>query len=134
MGRRIAGQTIREIARAENLSKNTVSRILSQDEVDILIQTYRSIILEEVLPLALESLKYNLKKNHPMVTMQTLFGTKVLSQHHELEMKEPSKRDYSSAMVRYYYEFGKWPTKEEAKEFDKTIPVEPLIKGEDSKS
>jgi hypothetical protein len=64
MGRRMADQTVRDIAKAEGLNKNTATRILSQDEMNELIQGYRSIILTDLVPLAIKVLRENLKRGN----------------------------------------------------------------------
>jgi len=130
--RRIVGQTFRQIAEAENLSKNTVARILCQDETNEYIQAYQSAILTELVPLAVKGLKELLKKADRQAVIETLYGTKVFSQKHQVEGVTSHERDYSDAKIEFYYKFGRWPTLAEAKEYDKTIPVKPLLKNERS--
>lgn len=84
--RRMAGQTIREIAKVENLSKNTVSRVLSQDETNELINGYRSVILQESVPLALKGLEELLKKADRHAVIQTLYGMGILSRGGEIKV------------------------------------------------
>ena len=72
---------------------------------------------------------HQLKKKDRQAGIETLYGSKVLLQQHDVAVtSQPAERDYSSAMVRFYYEYGRWPTRQEAIDFDKTIPVEPLVK------
>ena len=132
IGLALAGQSNRGIARLTGLKRETVARILSQDEYSALIQKYRSQIIEQMLPKALKGLDKILSRKKPdrQAIIDLLYGCKVLSAHHEVEVPRTFERDYSDAMVRYYYEYGRWPTKAEAIEFDKTIPVELLKKGE----
>jgi hypothetical protein len=61
-------------------------------------------------------------QNIAVVSLQQGFGT--------VAMPQTQERDYADAKVEFYYEYGRWPTKAEAIEFDKTIPVKPLVKGE----
>jgi hypothetical protein len=127
----MAGKNKSEIAKQTGLNRQTVVRILSQQEFDGLIEQMRSRIAENALPVAYTSLMKLLKKADRVAVMQTLFGTKVLSAQTEVKLSQVlPPRDYADTKVEFYYKYGRWPTMEEAKEFDKTIPVEPLKKGE----
>ena len=104
-------------------------RILSQEEHEGLLQGYRAVVMTDLVPLAVKAVRHHLKKKDRQAGIETLYGAKVLLQQHDIAVtSQAAERDYSSAMVRFYYEYGRWPTKAEAIEFDKTIPVEPLVK------
>jgi Helix-turn-helix domain of resolvase len=127
--RRMQGQSIRQIATQENISKDTVMRILSKEETSLLIRGYRDTILQDYVPLAMNSLKNLLKRDDRQATIETLYGAKVLIQRQEVEAVQPPVQDYSYSRVRFFGRYGRWPSDKEAIEFDKTIPVNPTVKG-----
>ena len=131
--RRMRGETTRQIAAAEGIARNTVIRILSLPEVREALARTRMLIIARADELAERLIQIALgktKKGDRQALVDILRGVGVLTSKIELgDVEVPGERDYSDAMVRFYYEFGKWPTKEEAKEFDKTIEVQPLVKG-----
>jgi transposase-like protein len=127
----IAGKSKVQIAREVGLNRETVTRILSQSEYTNIIEGLRSKIASNLTPAVYKSLEKLIKKAHAPTVMQTLFGLKVLSQRHEREVSETvPQRDYADTKVKFYYNFGRWPTKEECLGYDKTLPIEPLFKGE----
>jgi hypothetical protein len=128
--RRMRGETTREIAEAEGLARNTVMRILSLPEVRAAVARSRGIFLgraeemsERLVQLALgETTKGNAK-----VLLNVLRGIGVLSTKLEMEETFPEERTYDFPKVAFFYKNGRWPTLEEAIEFDKTLEVEPMI-------
>jgi len=127
--RRMHGQSIREIAAQESISKDTVMRILSNEEASLLIRGYRDTILQEYVPLAMNSLKKLLKQEDRQATIETLYGAKVLIDRHEVENIPPPVRDHSYPRVLFFGKYKRWPTDEEAVKFEKTIVVKPTVKG-----
>ena len=101
-----------------------------RQEFNSLVDQLRSRIITEIGHEAVNRLLKLVKKDDRQAILQTLFGLKVLSQHTSLEMQagELPERTYDDARFRFYYEKGRWPTREEAIEYDKTIVVEPMTK------
>jgi Helix-turn-helix domain of resolvase len=127
--RRMQGQSIRQIATQENISKDTVMRILSKEETSLLIRGYRDTILQDHVPLAMSSLKRLLKRDDRQATIETLKGSRVLIDRHEVATVQEPERTYASAKVAFYEKYGHWPTHEEAVKFDRTIKRQPTVKG-----
>jgi hypothetical protein len=128
--RRMHGQSIRQIAAQESISKDTVMRILSKEETSLLIRGYRDTILQEYVPLAMNSLKKLLKREDRQATIETLYGAKVLIDRHEVaEEPEEPVRTYDSTRVLFFGKFHRWPKDEELEACDRTIPTEPIVKG-----
>jgi hypothetical protein len=127
----VAGESNVQIARKVGLNRETVTRILSQPECEALAGEYRSEILSRIVPLAIKSLEKLVRKADRVAVIQTLFGMKIFSQRHEMELNKGQlpERNYADAKIKFYYQSGRWPTLEEAKQFDKTIPVKLLLKG-----
>ena len=120
----LSGQSGRSIAKMAGLNRETVARILSQQEHNVLLQTFRSMVMEKAVPLAFKKLMKLLNKGSERPVLETLCGAKVLLRHHEVDMSvKPADRDYSSAMVRFYYEYGRWPTRQEATMSSPITPV-----------
>jgi hypothetical protein len=128
--RRMHGQSIRQIAAQENISKDTVMRVLSQEETSLFVQGYRDTILQDYVPLAMNSLKRLLKGDDRQATIETLYGAKIFTQRQEIEKVQDTQRDYSYPKVEFFAKYGRWPSLEEAKEFEKTMDVQLLVKGE----
>jgi hypothetical protein len=124
----LSGKKKREIARQLEIDRETVSRILSQEETKLLVHGYRDAMLRMV-PDALIGAYELVKRLHPQTTANVLYGTRVLIDRHEVEKIEPPKRTFASAKVEYFYKHGKWPTQKQAEEFDKTVKYLPLVKG-----
>jgi Helix-turn-helix domain of resolvase len=128
--RRMQGQSIRQIATQENISKDTVMRILSKEETSLLIRGYRDTILQDYVPLAMNSLKNLLKREDRQATIETLYGSKVLIDRHEVvEEPEEPVRTYDSTRVLFFGRFARWPLDSELEAFDKTIKRKPTVKG-----
>jgi hypothetical protein len=134
--RRMRGETTRQIAAAEGIARNTVIRILSLPEVQQAVARSRSLIIERADELAEKLVQVALGKTGKgdradrQALVDILRGIGVLTAKLELATSDVPERDYADTKVKYYYEHGKWPTKQEAIEFDKTLPIEPLFKGE----
>jgi len=128
--RRMHGQSIRQIAAQESISRDTVMRILSKEETSLLIRGYRDTILQEYVPLAMNSLKKLLKREDRQATIETLYGSKVLIDRHEVaEEPEEPVRTYDATRVLFFGRYGRWPRDSELKAFEATIEVEPIVKG-----
>jgi hypothetical protein len=124
------GQSIRQIAGQEKISKDTVMRILSQEETSLLVQGYRDTILQDYVPLAMNSLKRLLKGDDRQAMIETLYGARVFIQRQEVDPVREPVRTYACPKVEFFAKYGRWPSLEEAKEFEKTLDIQPLVKGE----
>jgi len=126
--RRMHGQSIRQIAAQEKISKDTVMRVLSQEETSLLVRGYRDTILQEHVPLAMDSLKRLLKRDDRQATIETLYGSRVLTQHQEVEKYEEPVRTYDYTRAEFFGKYGRLPLNEELEEFEKTLTIEPITK------
>ena len=127
---KMIGKSQRKIAAETDINRETVARILSQNEFDDLVRQLRCRIIKDLAHKAIDCVEKELKKGNAKVALQVLLGLKVLSPRTQVEMKraEPGERDYADTKVQFYYKFGRWPTEAECLEFEKTIECEPLIK------
>lgn len=129
--RKLMGEPVRKIAAAEGVCLNTVVRILSQQEASALIREYQSTIIERILRKAIKGLEELVEEKDRAAIIQVLYGTRTLLQRHDVAANTPEgPRDYSYSMAEFYIRHGRWPTLEEAKEFEKTPEIVPLTKGE----
>jgi hypothetical protein len=129
--RRMRGETTREIANAEGIARNTVIRILSLPEVREAIARSRGLILaraDEMLERLVQIALGETSKGDRQALVDILRGIGVLTAKLEVEETIPQQRTYAFPKVAFFHEFGRWPTLEEAIEFDKTLDVEPLVK------
>jgi len=95
----------------------------------MLVQSYRDMILD-LVPTAIKGLRKLIRKVDRQAIIETLYGTRVLIQRQEVEKVEEPVRTYAYTRVEFYGKYGRWPLNSELEEFDKTLPVEPLTKGE----
>ena len=127
----VAGFNNSQIASEVKLNRETVARILSQNEFDDLTAQLRSRAITEIGNDAVSQLRKLVQKGNARAILETLYGLRVLSKNTQFELKgglERGERDYADTKVQFYYQYGRWPTKKECLEFEKTIEVEPLIK------
>jgi hypothetical protein len=130
--RRMRGETIRQIAAAEGIARNTVIRILSLPEVQRAVNRTRSLILHSADQLAERLMAIALgksKKGDRQALVDLLRGIGVLTAKFEVSDLTEQERDHSSSMFLYYVRFGRWPTLKEAKEFEETVDIPLLTKG-----
>jgi hypothetical protein len=127
VGLHLAHKTRTEIATLTGLNRQTVSRILSQSEVEALLQTYRSHVLQ-MIPDALDGLHVLIREMDRTAIIETLYGSKVFSEKKEVDVSRTEERTYSFPQVAFFGKFGRWPSLEEAKKFDRTLKLEPLVK------
>jgi hypothetical protein len=127
VGLRLANWNKSKIAKHVGLNRQTVSRILSQSEVETMLETYRANVLQMV-PDALAGLHVLIRELDRQAIIETLYGSKVFSEKKEIDNSRDEQRTYAFPKIAFFHKFGRWPTLEEAIEFDKTLDVEPLIK------
>jgi hypothetical protein len=125
----LSGKKHREISRELGIDRETVTRILSQEEAQLLVQGYREIV-QKMVPEALITLHECVKRLDRQAATDVLRGARVLIDRHEVAavVTEP-ERTYDSAAVAFYEKYSRWPTHEEAVKFDKTIVRKPIVKG-----
>jgi hypothetical protein len=129
--RRMRGETTREIAKAEGIARNTVIRILSLPEVREAIARSRGLILARADELANRLVQIGLgetAKGDRQAIVDALRGIGVLTSKFDVEETIPQERTYAFPQVAFFGKYNRWPTLEEAKKFDKTLDIEPLVK------
>jgi len=123
LGRKMAGQSHRKIAREEGIGKNTVTRILSREEYQGMMAGYRSVVLEELVPDAIRTLKHHLRKKSLTAGLRVLEGAQVLArgQKKDLIEHQPAKfgpfgygnyTERSHEELEHAARYGTWPSKE----------------------
>ncbi len=116
------------ISRALGLDRETVTRILSQEENEILVQGYRDAVLK-IAPDALVGAAELVHRLNPKIIGDVLRGSRVFMDRHEVATVQEPERTYASAKVAFYEKYSHWPTHEEAVKFDRTIKRQPIVKG-----
>jgi len=126
----VLGQPERQISKEEGISRGTVSRIRNSSENAMLLQSYRDMILD-IVPNAIKGLAKLVKREDRQAIIEILYGTRVLIRRQEVEKVEEPVRTYAYTKAEFFCKYGRWPSLAEAIEFDKTLEVEPLVKGEE---
>jgi transposase-like protein len=129
VGMYLSGAKIRAISRELGLDRETVTRILSQQENQLLLQGFRQAVLR-IVPNALVGLSHLVNQLDRTAIIEVLYGARVLIDRHEVATVQEPERTYDSAKVAFYEKYGHWPTHEEAVKFDRTIVRKPTVKGE----
>ncbi len=129
VGLSFIGKKRSAISRELGLDRETVTRILSQQENQLLVQGYRAAVLK-IVPDALIGLSELVKRLDRQAIIETLYGSRVLVHRQEVEKAEEPRRNYTYPKVEFFAKYGRWPLLEEAIEFEKTLEIEPLTKGE----
>jgi hypothetical protein len=124
----LSGAKQRKISRELGIDRETVARVLSQSEAELLVQGYRDALLK-IVPNALIGASELVKRLNPKVITDVLRGARVMVDRHEPEQIRQPVQDYSYSRIRFFGKYKRWPTDEEAIEFNKTLPVKPTIKG-----
>jgi len=72
------------------------------------------------------------KQRDRQAIIETLYGSRVLIQRQEVAEVEDDdeERDYSYPRVEFFGRYGRWPLDRELKQFEKTLDIKPLVKGE----
>lgn len=128
VGLYLTGAKVRAISRALQIDRETVTRILSQEETRLLVQGYRDAILR-IVPRALIGASELVDRLDRQMITDVLRGARVLIDRHEVEQIQPPVQDYSYSRIRFFGKYKRWPTDEEAIKFEKTLPVKPTVKG-----
>jgi hypothetical protein len=128
VGLRLANWNKSKIAKHVGLNRQTVSRILSQSEVETLMDTYRNQVLQ-IIPDALLGLHVLVHELDRTAIIETLYGARVFTDKKEIDVKRrPDERTYTFPMVAFFGKYNRWPSLEEAKKFEETLNIEPLVK------
>jgi hypothetical protein len=126
IGLYLTGTKKRAISRELGLDRETVTRILSQRETQLLVQGFRSAVLK-IVPHALVRAYELVRRLHPQTINNVLHGCRVLVDRHEVSIEEHHVRPITGYLkVEFYGKHKRWPTDEELKEFEETIEVVPL--------
>ena len=119
LARKLVGQSEREIARSEKMGRNTVARILSQEEFQKAVLEGRTRVIELIQKAIRAYRKILDAKRHrdkAQVARHILDGTQVMIprseqvQHTSFE-EEAEKR--TTAELQFAAKQGRWPTDEE---------------------
>jgi len=129
VGMAFTGKKRSAIGRELGLDRETVTRILSQQENQLLLQVYRDAVLK-IVPDALITAHHLVKMGDRQMATDILYGSRTLIQRHEVEKVEEPKRTYAYTRVEFFGRYGRWPLNSELEEFEKTLDIEPLVKGE----
>jgi hypothetical protein len=127
VGLSLTGKKRSAISRELGLDRETVTRILSQQENQLLLQGYRQAVLR-IVPDALIGLSHLVNQGDRTAIIEVLYGARVLMDRHEVETTAPQVQDYSYSKVEFFSKYGRWPSEKEAIEFDATLPCTLLVK------
>jgi hypothetical protein len=111
IARKLAGQSNRQIARQLALHHGTVGKILSQAEVQVMLNEYRQSAIE-LVPKAIKVCSYRLDRKDGKIAIEVLKGTQVFVGRQEQEVHE-KKDEFSGRTaeeLEYYAQHGEWPT------------------------
>ena len=128
VGMYLTGAKVRVISRALQIDRETVTRILSQEENQLLLQGYRQAVLR-IVPRALIGASELVDRLDRQMITDVLRGARVFIDRHEVATVQEPERTYDSAKVAFYEKYNRWPTHEEAVKFDETIIRNPKVKG-----
>lgn len=125
----MAGETYDAISKKLELDPETVVRILSQEENELLLQSYRQ-SLTKIVPNALIQAYDLVDHGDRQMVTDVLRGARVMVNRHEVATAPPPVQDYSYSRVLFFGKYKRWPTDEEAVKFQKTITIKPTVKGQ----
>lgn len=128
VGMYLSGQNYSRISEKLGLNPETVVRILSQEENELLLQGYRQ-ALTRIVPDALVHASDLVDRGDRQMVTDVLRGARVMVDRHQVENIPAPVQDYSYSRVLFFGKFKRWPTDEEAEKFQKTIPIKPTVKG-----
>jgi hypothetical protein len=132
LGLFLTNHKARQISRLIGIDRETVHRIISQQENQILLSGYRDAVMK-IVPKALITAYALVEKGDRQMATDILYGTRVLVHRQETETVEPQReRTYAYPKAEFFAKYGRWPSLEEAKEFEKTLDIPLLIKKEAS--
>ncbi len=129
VGLSFIGKKRSAISRELGLDRETVTRILSQQENQLLVQRYRDAVLK-IVPDALVELCELVKRLDRQAILATLYGSGVLLRGHEHKHVEEPKRTFAYTRAEFFGRHGRWPLNHELEEFEKTLDIDPLVKSE----
>ena len=129
VGMALTGKKRSEISRQLELDRETVTRILSQQENQLLVQCYREAVLK-IVPAALVGLFELVKRLDRTAIIEVLYGTGVLIDRHGVaRIQEEPKRTFASTRVLFFERYGRWPLDSELEAFERTIKRNAIVKG-----
>jgi hypothetical protein len=130
IGEFLSGASRRAIARRLGIDRETVTRTLSQEEVQLIVHAYREAVLK-IVPDALVGAAALVHRGDRQTIIEVLYGAKVLMDRHEVEKVDtaPPERTYDATRILFYAKYKRWGTDEEVKKFDKTLTWPTLTKG-----
>lgn len=108
IGRRIAGQTIHSIAKAEQIHHETVLRILSSEEAQEMMAVARSTMQESFPKLAKKMVALGLSGDRQAIT-DIFKGLQVFQSRDHLEHTHLDLESRSDDELRYFLKHDCWP-------------------------
>ena len=116
VARKLAGQSDRATAKAENCHPETVARVMSQKDAQALVLKYRHELLELVPQSILVYIEELENKKNWLVAKSVLEGTQALikKQGVIIEDVEPFGAGRTEKELRYFARNGFWPDDPEA--------------------
>src|SRR5437773_1617726 len=82
-----------------------------------------------LLPSAIKGLAKLIKKTDRQAIIETLYGTRVLTQRQEIEkVEDEPQRTYDYTRAEFFGKYGRLPLNEELEEFEKTLDIQPITK------
>src|SRR5258706_14442192 len=108
VGLSFIGKKRSAISRELGLDRETVTRILSQQENQLLVQGYRAAVLK-IVPDALIGAQELVKRLDQRMITEVLYGSRVLIQRHEVEKVEEPKRTFAYTRAEFFGKYGRWP-------------------------
>jgi Homeodomain-like domain-containing protein len=126
VGLYLAGWTKSKIVRETGLHRTTVTRIVSQPEVQTL--TFRERVMK-IVPDAIAGLHVLVRELDRTAIIETLYGSKVFSKRRDVDVsRRQEERTYAYPKALFIAKYKRLPTKEELLAFDKTLPAEAIVK------
>ena len=115
VARKLAGQSDREVGKAESCHRRTVARVMSQAEVQARMLGYRQKLME-LVPQAIEVYQGEVEDGNWLVAKSVLEGTQALikKQGVIIEEVEPFGAGRTEKELRYFARNGFWPDDPEA--------------------
>jgi hypothetical protein len=85
----------------------------------------------DLVPSAIKGLRKLIRRVDRQAIIETLYGSRVLTQHQEVEKYEEPVRTYDYTRAEFFGKYGRLPLDSELEEFEKTLDIKPLVKGEE---
>jgi|GEM_PF-2368091 len=111
IARKMAGQSNRQIARQLGLHHGTVGKILSQAEVQMMLNEYRQCAIE-LVPKAIKVCSYRLDRKDGKIAVEVLKGTQVFVTEQDQNVTHNVAHDFdgwTDEQIEQYIKTGERP-------------------------